>query len=168
MLTKILPGLFFYFASFAAWSHEPNIIRAGDGETLMNGIVVKLSPESGTQSSILVEQTFPMGGQTSIHMHEQGDELFYVVSGSGTARLGQVEDMIGEGDVIFVPAGAEHQIRNDDSDEPLVVVFFMASPELVRQFRAVHERMVAEPSRPITPAELAELEARIGGGKTIQ
>jgi len=167
MLTRLLAGVFFYFATFPGWSHEPYIVRAGDGETLMNGIVVKLSPETGTQRSILVEQTFPMGGKTAIHLHEQGDELFYVISGSGTVRVGQVESTIGRGDVIFVPVGAAHQLRNDYTEGPLVVVFFMESPELVRQFRAVHERMVAEPDRPITPTELAELEARIGGGKTV-
>jgi quercetin dioxygenase-like cupin family protein len=73
-------------------SHEPYIVRAGDGEALLNGVVVKLSPESGTQRSILVEQTFPSGGKTTVHLHEQGDELFYVISGSGTARPGQVEN----------------------------------------------------------------------------
>lgn len=49
----------------------------------------------------------------------------------------------------------------------LLVVFFIESPELVEQFRAIHERVTSEPDRPITPDELAEIEARFGGGKAI-
>ena len=79
----------------------------------------------------------------------------------------QVEESIGPGDVIFVPSGAVHQIRNDGLEEPLVVVFFMASPELVALFRAIHERVTSKPDHPITPEEIAELEERTGGGKTI-
>ena len=48
------------------------ILRTGQGETLQNGIVVKASPITGTEHSILVEQTFPKGGRTSLHLHEQG------------------------------------------------------------------------------------------------
>lgn len=89
----------------AAWSADGYILRAGDGEALLNGLVVKASPKTGTERSILVEQTFQTGGKTVLHLHEQGDELFYVVSGRGTARLGEIEETIGRGDVIFIPPG---------------------------------------------------------------
>ena len=151
----------------AAWSADGYILRAGDGEALLNGLVVKASPKTGTQRSILVEQTFQLGGKTVLHLHEQGDELFYIASGRGTARLDEVEEAIGTGDVIFIPAGAIHQIRNQNHEEPLVVVFFMDSPELVDLFRAIHERVVSEPDRPITAEEIAEIEERTGGGRTI-
>ena len=60
----------------------------------MNGLVVKASPRTGTEGSILVEQTFQRGGATNLHMHDQGDELFYVVSGQGTATLGDKQEVI--------------------------------------------------------------------------
>ena len=85
---------------------------------MLNGIVVKASPKTGTMGSILVEQTFQRGGTTSLHIHDQGDELFYVVSGRGTATLGDETEVIEPGDVIFVPEGAVHGIRNLDNDEP--------------------------------------------------
>ena len=167
MIRRALTGVLLCLAALPALTHEPYILRAGAGETLLNGIVVKASPKTGTRQSILVEQTFPLGGKTVVHLHEQGDELFYVASGRGTAKLSQVEESIGPGDVIFVPSGAVHQIRNDGLEEPLVVVFFMASPELVALFRAIHERVTSKPDHPITPEEIAELEERTGGGKTI-
>lgn len=157
----------FILISFNAWTAEGFILKAGGGESLLNGIVVKASPQNGTERSILVEQTFNTGGTTGLHLHEQGDELFYVVSGRGTATLGHVEKPIEPGDVIFVPVGAIHRIRNLENDDPLTVVFFMDSPELVDLFRAIHERTVSEPNRPITPEEIAELEKQTGGGRSI-
>ena len=151
----------------ATSASEGFILRTGEGEFLQNGIVVKASPASGTLGSILVEQTFPMGGSTVVHFHEQGDELFYVVTGRGMARLGEETEGIGPGDVIFVPRGAVYRIENLDNEEPLTVVFFMDSPELVEQFRAIHTRVTSEPDRPITPDELAAIEERLGGGRTV-
>jgi mannose-6-phosphate isomerase-like protein (cupin superfamily) len=150
-----------------AWSSEGFILKAGQGEALQNGIVVKAAPEKGTEVSILVEQTFQRGGSTTLHFHEQGEELFYVVSGQGTATLHDTIEQIGPGDVIVVPASEIHRISNPDGDEPLRVVFFMDSPELVDLFRAIHERIISEPNRPITPAEIADMEKLTGGGRTI-
>ena len=147
---------------------EGFILKAGAGEPLLNGIVVKASPETGTEGTILVEQTFQKGGTTNLHLHEQGDELFYVVSGRGTATLGDATDEIVAGDVIFVPRNAVHRIENLIREEPLRVVFFMDSPELVEEFRAIHERVTSEPDRPITDEERAAISERIGGGRAVR
>jgi len=40
---------------------EGFILKAGEGEPLLNGLVVKASPKTGTTGSILVEQTFQRG-----------------------------------------------------------------------------------------------------------
>ena len=146
---------------------EGFILKRGEGEPLLNGIVVKASPKTGTMGSILVEVSFKRGGTTNLHIHDQGDELFYVVSGSGTATLGEKTEVIEPGDVIFVPRGAVHRIGNLENDEPLKVVFFMDSPELVEQFRAIHNRVTAEPDRPITPEERAAIASRIGGSRPV-
>jgi mannose-6-phosphate isomerase-like protein (cupin superfamily) len=144
------------------------VLKAGLGESLQNGIVVKASPKSGTRGSILVEQTFQRNGKTPVHIHDQGDELFYVVAGRGTARLGDRVEAIEAGDVVFAPAGAVHQIANFKNDEPLKVVFFMASPELVEEFRAIHERVTSDPSRSITAQEKAAISKRIGGSRVVE
>ncbi len=146
---------------------EGFILKRGEGEPLLNGIVVKASPETGTMGSILVEQTFQRGGATNLHIHDQGDELFYVLSGTGTATMGDKQEVIDPGDVIFVPRGAVHRIGNLEGDEPLRVVFFMDSPELVEQFRAIHNRVTSEPDRLITPEERAAIAERIGGSRPV-
>ena len=73
------------------------VLKAGEGEAVLNGLVIKASPLTGTTNSILVEQTFQVGRSTGLHIHDQGDELFYVVSGKGTATLGGSTTKIGEG-----------------------------------------------------------------------
>ncbi len=162
----LIAGTLAIFAN-QAYAAEGFILKAGEGEPLLNGIVVKASPRTGTMRSILVEQTFQRGGTTGLHIHDQGDELFYVVSGRGTATLGEKTEVIETGSVIFVPRGAVHRIENVDNDDPLKVVFFMDSPELVDQFRAIHERIKSEPNRLITPEERAAIEERIGGGRAV-
>lgn len=144
------------------------ILKAGGGEPVINGIVIKASPKNGTEGSILVEQTFPRGSDTILHIHDQGDELFYVVSGQGAARLHGDTAPIAVGDVIFVPRGAVHRIQNFDNDAPLVVIFFMDSPKLAEQFRVIHERRTANPDSPITDEERLEIERRIGGAREVK
>jgi len=56
------------------------------------------------------------GGHTPRHSHDYEHEV-YVVSGRGTVRLGEREEPIKAGDVIYVEANTEHQFRT--SDEPL-------------------------------------------------
>ena len=110
--TEILIAGSLVILASQAYAAEGFILRAGEGEALLNGIVVKASPRTGTMRSILVEQTFQRGGTTGLHIHDQGDELFYVVSGRGTARLGEKTEAIETGAVIFVPRGAVHRIGN--------------------------------------------------------
>ena len=166
-LTTRTPFIVLSVLWMPAFAQEGFILKSGEGEALGNGIVVKISPKTGSAGSILVEQTFSKGGTTGLHLHEQGNELFYVASGRGTATLGNEEQPIGQGDVVFVPASAAHRIRNLDQDEPLTVVFFMDSPELVDLFRAVHERFGGDPSRSISPEEFAELERLTGGSVSL-
>jgi mannose-6-phosphate isomerase-like protein (cupin superfamily) len=167
-LARMLLGGALALVASQAQAADGFVLKAGLGEQLQNGIVVKASPKTGTRGSILVEQTFQREGKTLVHIHEQGDELFYVVSGRGTARLGDRTEEIGAGDVVSVPAGAVHQIANLKNDDPLRVVFFMASAELVEEFRAIHERVTSDPRRPITPEERAALSKRIGGSRIVE
>ena len=149
-----------------ALGQEGIIVRAGEGEPLMNGILMMLSPANGTSGPILAEQIFPPGGDTIVHAHDQGDELFYVVSGRGRARLGDRFELIGPRDAILVSPGLTHQVSNPFDDD-LKVVFFMATAELAEQMRAFHERQTAEPDRPITSDEDAEFTERFGGSRTV-
>ena len=165
---KKIAAIWLMASTSTAFGQAGFIIRAGEGEELMNGIVLKLSPNNGTSGVALGEQTFPRGGTTGLHVHDHVSESFYVVSGRGLARLGDASEPIGPGDVLYVPPGGVHAIDDLDDDEPLVVLFFTPTPEIAEQMRAVHERLVSEPYRPITPEESAEFTRRYGGSRRLR
>ena len=135
-------------APSAALGSDGFVRKAGEGFFFFNGITEKVSPETGSERSILAEQIFERGGTTGLHIHDQGDEIFYVAKGTGIAHLDGTDHSIGPGDVVFIPRGAVHEMSNPHSEETLVVVFFMDSPELFHEFRAIKKRL--EDPTPIT------------------
>lgn len=59
------------------------------------------------------------GARSERHSHRERDESFFVVRGSGRARIGEEEFAVREGDLVFARAGAEHAFAND-GQAPLV------------------------------------------------
>ena len=151
--------------STMAFAAEGYVRKAGEGFFYFNGITEKVSPESGSEKSILAEQVFGRGDTTGLHIHDQGDEIFYVAKGTGIAHLDGKDYPIGQGDVIFIPRGAIHQMSNPFNDETLVVVFYMDSPELFHQFRAMKKRM--ENPDPITDEDRKHFRS-FGGSRQVQ
>ena len=151
---------------FSAYTFSEGFVRkAGDGLVFFNGITEKVSPDSGSEKSILGEQIFPKGATTGLHIHDQGDEIFYIARGTGSAHLDGVDYQIAAGDVVFIPRGAVHEMSNPHSPDPLVVVFFMDRSELFHQFRAIKKRL--ENPDPITEAD-REYFRSFGGSRQIQ
>ncbi len=58
--------------------------------------------------------------------HDQ-DELYYVVSGRGTIRVGEDDRDVGAGSIVFVEAGVEHRFHTITANLTVLVVF--APPE---------------------------------------
>jgi mannose-1-phosphate guanylyltransferase len=56
------------------------------------------------------------------HPHKE-DELYYIISGSGTAHVGDERYAIDEGDVVYVEQGVEHDFV-DIQDELTALVIF--------------------------------------------
>ena len=67
------------------------------------------------------------------HSHQANGEMFFVVEGEGSIRIGDATHRIRAGDFISLPTGREfaHQISNDSS-EPLryIAVSTMETPEV--------------------------------------
>jgi len=68
----------------------------------------------------------PAGGIDPQQPHKQ-DEVYYVVSGQGTIRVGDQDRAVGSGSVVFVEAGVDHRFHSLAED--LVVLVFFAPPE---------------------------------------
>ena len=51
-----------------------------------------------------------------------GDEIYYVISGSGMARVGEETYPVEAGDVVYVEAGLEHDFFNIEEDITVLIV----------------------------------------------
>lgn len=56
------------------------------------------------------------------HPHKE-DELYYIIEGSGMVRVADETYAVGEGDVVFVEEGTEHDFVDIDEEMTALVVF---------------------------------------------
>lgn len=76
----------------------------------------------------LVVMSLPAGEEIGEEVHDDGDQVLSIVDGSGEAVLDDVPTQIGAGDLVLVPAGTKHNIRNvGTADLKLYTVY--APPE---------------------------------------
>lgn len=64
------------------------------------------------ENAQLVLMAIPEGGEIGGEVHEGHDQLLYFVAGTGSAKIGEVEAEVGDGDVSIVPSGTFHNFRN--------------------------------------------------------
>jgi mannose-6-phosphate isomerase-like protein (cupin superfamily) len=84
----------------------------------------------------LVVMTIPAGDEIGEEVHDDVDQVLSLVEGSGEAVLDDVATRVGSGDLVFVPAGTKHNVRNVGAgDLKLYTVY--APPE--HTDRTVHE-----------------------------
>jgi quercetin dioxygenase-like cupin family protein len=58
------------------------------------------------------------------HSHPQGEEVIYIVRGSGKVMIEGVVEPVKEGSTVLFPQGKVHMLRNTGSEEMKVVCFF--------------------------------------------
>ena len=61
------------------------------------------------------------------HYHKERDEIYYIVKGKGILKIDDEESAVTDGDVILIPKGSKHSLRNLEV-EPLILVFISAPP----------------------------------------
>ncbi|MHC4177793.1 MAG: cupin domain-containing protein [Planctomycetota bacterium] len=70
------------------------------------------------RNQTLAEARLPAGGATTPHHHVETEEIYYILHGQGSMRVGEETRRVGPGDAIAIPPGASHQITNTGT-EPL-------------------------------------------------
>jgi mannose-6-phosphate isomerase-like protein (cupin superfamily) len=60
----------------------------------------------------LAEARLTPGGSTMPHHHIKTEEIYYIVEGHATMRVGHDTVAVGPGDAVAIPPGASHQITN--------------------------------------------------------
>jgi mannose-6-phosphate isomerase-like protein (cupin superfamily) len=87
-------------------------LAAEDGERLRFGeveVVIKASADTTGGAFTIFEENEPV--DTPLHVHENEDELFYVLEGEHVFRVGDQEFQAGPGGVVFAPRGVPHAQR---------------------------------------------------------
>lgn len=62
------------------------------------------------------------GQEQPIHDHVDQDKFYYVIEGLGEFTVGSVVEVVGEGGVIWAPAGLAHGVRNPGSGRLVVLM----------------------------------------------
>jgi len=62
-------------------------------------------------------------GETDRQSPHREDELYYVVGGSATIRVGTEDHPVAPGSAVFVPAGTEHHFHSITAELQVLVVF---------------------------------------------
>ena len=77
----------------------------------------------------LVLMTLKPGEEIGMETHEHGDQFFRVEGGEGEAILDGETHQLGDGDIVVIPAGVEHNIVNTSGSEALRVYTIYTPPE---------------------------------------
>jgi quercetin dioxygenase-like cupin family protein len=68
----------------------------------------------------------PPGAEQRPHSHD-AEQIYVIVRGSGRVRVAGDSEQVSEGDLVFIPPGADHGIKNEGS-EPLVYISAASPP----------------------------------------
>jgi len=67
-------------------------------------------------------------GSTDLQAPHDEDEVYYVVSGRGRVKVGDVDRMVGPGTILYVCASSEHSFFEISEDITLLVFFASGGP----------------------------------------
>ncbi|QAY66455.1 cupin domain-containing protein [Paenibacillus protaetiae] len=73
-------------------------------------------------------EIFDVGGRTPSNEHQEASEYFYVLKGTGLAKVGEFETPLKQGSFVIVPPGNHHDIINT-GDEKLYTLTTMIPDE---------------------------------------
>ena len=73
--------------------------------------------ELGSRNMSVTWIDVPPGIDQNLHSHEESEQAYVVVKGSGTMTVAGDTQPIGEGDLVLVPPATDHSIANDGSGD---------------------------------------------------
>lgn len=94
---------------------------------------VKLDPKVGIGLTELVKgenisfHVAVVKEEIKPHYHKERDEVYYIVKGRGIMRVNEEKRDVKEGDVILIPKGSVHSLKNTEK-EALILVFASSPP----------------------------------------
>lgn len=88
----------------------------------------------------LVLMSLLPGEEIGSEVHEDGDQFFRFERGEGKVVINETEYVVGDGDSVIVPAGAQHNVLNTSTTDALKLYTMYAPPHhkdgIVRETKA--------------------------------
>jgi mannose-6-phosphate isomerase-like protein (cupin superfamily) len=130
------------------------------GERLVIGETTILVRATGevTEGAYTLFDMVPPLADTPLHVHEQEDELYFVIEGEHVFTVGEEEFHVGPGAVVFGPRGTPHAHRRVMPGAGRVLA--LTSPAGYEGF--VRELAEAHDAGTLGPEELASVSQRYG------
>lgn len=77
--------------------------------------------ELGSRHMSVTWLEIPAGAEQTLRSHEEAEQVYVVVRGSGTMSVAGDTQPVGEGDLILVPPATDHDVSNDNDDALAIV-----------------------------------------------
>ncbi|HUR39404.1 MAG TPA: cupin domain-containing protein [Planctomycetota bacterium] len=71
------------------------------------------------------------GQEQKTHTHDGCDKIYYVIEGCGHFRVGGELREVGEKNVVYVPSGVEHAVKNEGASNLTLLVMMTPHPNYV-------------------------------------
>ncbi len=113
--------------SIVDWENELSFAKKDEK------VGIKIATLSESQDKGTYITSLPPGSSVTPHYHEEGDEEYHIISGSGVIRLLPVNHMHTEFKMVckyvtaknsfVIPANVIHQLINNSATEELILIF---------------------------------------------
>ncbi len=60
------------------------------------------------------------------HVHDDEEQVYYVLRGRGTVTLGEHRRAVGPGHAVHIPLGTQHSVSNDSPTDPLEYLYVVS------------------------------------------
>jgi mannose-6-phosphate isomerase-like protein (cupin superfamily) len=95
-----------------------------DGQTPGGRFDLKLFGRDTGESIMLFEEVVPAGRKSLHHLHRDSDEVFWVIAGEFSFKIGDAVTTGGPGTCAFMPRGVPHAWKNIGNDTGHVVCLY--------------------------------------------
>jgi mannose-6-phosphate isomerase-like protein (cupin superfamily) len=138
------------------------VVRPGTGKLLLNGRWwLPLQPTDTPGGLAIMEALLPPGARAiRIHRHHETDEIWYILDGQLTFRIGSQQLQAEGGTCVVVPRGVLHGLVNT-SPTPVRYLLMLTPGHMAGYFEELGALIDATPSGiPPSPAKWAEIAAK--------
>mgnify|MGYP001020465175 CR=1 FL=1 len=100
-------------------------------------------PREDAESVEIVHELFPGSADAPLNTHPEMEQVYFIISGSGIAIVGEEQSEIGAGDLVYIPRNAVHAVRSGASGlEYICINSFPNGYPADEPVWADHERVV--------------------------